>query len=209
MTERQRRRGHVRRETTETQIEVMLDLDAPLSAEQLTEAAEGPAIATGMGFFDHMLEQIARHGRIGLALRCAGDLHIDTHHSVEDCGIAIGQALDQALGERRGIGRYGSALIPLDEALVRVVVDLSGRPFVYSDCPLAVERIGDFETETLDEFLRALAVNARMTLHAEFLHGHNAHHLVEALFKGLGRALAEASAETGVAGEVPSTKGVL
>ncbi|MDI9497038.1 MAG: imidazoleglycerol-phosphate dehydratase HisB [Bacillota bacterium] len=197
MSDNAGRSGLCRRQTAETCISVQIELDR----------SEPVRIATGIPFFDHMLNQIARHGRFGLVLEAEGDLEVDCHHTVEDCGLALGAALDEALGERRGIARYATAHVPMDEALVRVVLDLSGRPFLHANLPLAVERIGSFETETLVEFLRALTVTGRLTLHADFLHGVNAHHLVEALFKALGRALRDAVRLEG--DWLPSTKGVL
>ncbi|MDI9470354.1 MAG: imidazoleglycerol-phosphate dehydratase HisB [Bacillota bacterium] len=197
MSDTSGRSGLCQRETAETRIRVQIELDR----------SEPVRIHTGIPFFDHMLNQIARHGRFGLVLEADGDLEVDCHHTVEDCGLALGAALDQALGERRGIARYATAYVPMDEALARVVLDLSGRPYLHANLPLDVERIGSFETQTLVEFLRALTVTGRLTLHADFLHGVNAHHLVEALFKALGRALRDAVRLEG--DWLPSTKGVL
>jgi imidazoleglycerol-phosphate dehydratase len=192
------RRASVKRTTKETLIELELLLDGSGSAE----------IETGIGFLDHMLDALVRHARLDLALRCQGDLDIDDHHSAEDCALALGQAIDQALGERRGISRFGHAYAPLDEALARVVVDLSGRPFAHVDLGLRRERIGEIASENLAHVFHSLAVAARMTLHVDVLSGDNDHHRAEAAFKALALALRDAVARTGT-DEVPSTKGVL
>jgi imidazoleglycerol-phosphate dehydratase len=190
------------RTTRETDISVRIDLDGTGEAE----------VRTGVGFFDHMLDALARHGMFDLQVRCEGDLHIDAHHTVEDVGIAIGAAFLEALGDKRGIARYADATVPLDEALVRAVVDVSGRPFVHFQVPLPAgqPRIGDFDAALSAEFWRAFATEARITLHLDGIRGDNAHHVVEATFKAGARALDAATridprrAET-----VPSTKGVL
>lgn len=192
------RRASIHRRTGETDVRVELVLDGSGRAE----------IASGLGFLDHMLHALARHGRFDLRLSCKGDLHVDDHHTVEDCALALGQALDAALGNRAGIARFGGAYAPLDEALARVVVDLSGRPWAEVDLGLSRERLGDVSCENFPHFFRSLAVSGRMALHVDVLRGGNDHHRVEAAFKALALALREAVARTGEA-EVPSTKGVL
>ena len=190
------------RKTRETEITLRLDLDGTGEAH----------VETGIGFFDHMLGALARHGMFDLEVRCAGDLHIDAHHTVEDVGIVLGAAFAEALGEKRGVARFADATVPLDEALVRAVVDLSGRPFLHFDVdtPLGQPRIGDFDAALSGEFWRAFATEARVTLHLDGLRGVNAHHLVEATFKAAARALDSATRlDDRRAGEVPSTKGVL
>lgn len=191
------RRAEVRRETKETRIELVLVLDG----------AGESRVRTGLGFLDHMLTALAKHGRFDLELACAGDLEVDDHHTVEDCALALGRAIDEALGERRGIRRFGAAYAPLDEALARVVVDLSGRPFAHVDLGLVREKVGDVACENLDHFFRSLAMSGRMALHVDLLRGTNDHHRTEAAFKALALALREAVAVEG--GGVPSTKGVL
>src|SRR6056297_1164860 len=194
------RRATVSRKTTETDVTVELDLDG----------AGRHDCATGVGFFDHMLDQLARHGLLDLTVKAEGDRWIDDHHTVEDAGIALGRALDEALGDKRSIRRYGSCLLPMDEALVRAALDLSGRPFLVWKVDFAVERIGGFDAQLVREFFTALAMNARMTLHVERLDGENAHHVAEAAFKAVARALREAvEPDPRRAGEIPSTKGAL
>lgn len=193
------RKAVVSRETRETRIQLELTLDA----------GEGTDITTGVGFFDHMLEQLARHGSFGLKVACTGDLHVDDHHTVEDVGIALGMALKQALGDCAGIARYGHAVIPMDESLVMCAVDISGRGLSVVDLTLTSERVGQFASEMALEFMRALAMNAGITLHIRKLAGGNAHHVLEAAFKSLGRALAAAVAVIQSGGPIPSTKGVL
>lgn len=188
------RRGEVRRTTKETDIRVRVDLDAT-----------GTEIATGIGFFDHMLDQLAAHGGFRLELACEGDLHIDEHHTVEDCALALGEALDQALGDRRGIGRYGFTL-PMDESLAQVAVDLSGRPVFVFEADFPRDAVGELSTEMVRHFFASLAQALRAALHLE-VKGENTHHMVEALFKGAGRALRPALARSG--SELPSTKGLL
>lgn len=188
------------RQTQETDIHVTLDLDGQGKSE----------ISTGVGFLDHMLILLARHAQINLTVKAEGDLYIDAHHTVEDVGIVIGQALARALGDKRGIGRYGQALIPMDEALLEAVVDLSGRPFLVFNVELHTPQVGDFETQLTEEFFRALAFNAGMTLHLSCRYGKNDHHIIEGLFKALARALADAvRIDLSRGGQIPSTKGVL
>jgi imidazoleglycerol-phosphate dehydratase len=188
----------VERVTGETRIELSLDLDG---------SGKG-RIDTGIGFLDHMLEALKKHARFDLELRCEGDVEVDDHHSAEDVALALGQALSEALGERRGIRRFGHAYAPLDEALARVVVDFSGRPFARVELGFRRETIGQIATENLTHVFVSLAMAARMALHVEVLHGDNDHHRAEAAFKALALALRDAVAEDGT-DEVPSTKGVL
>lgn len=191
------RHAEVRRTTNETDIAVSLTIDGSGSAE----------IETGIGFFDHMLELFAHHGRFDLAVKAVGDLHVDAHHTVEDTALALGQALTQALGDKRGIRRYGSFLLPMDEVLAMVALDLSGRPYFIHDLQLAGVRIGAFDGDLAAHFFRSLAMQAGITLHVRLLSGGDAHHVVEAVFKGVARALAQACERSG--GGVPSTKGTL
>lgn len=195
-----KRQAQIRRETNETQIELTLDLDGSGTHD----------LDTGVGFFDHMLSHIARHGMIDLTVKATGDLHVDAHHLVEDVGIVLGMALEQSLGDKRGIVRFGHAFCPLDEALVEVSLDLSGRSHLEFDLDLPAGKIGDFDSELVLEFFRGLAANARMTLHIRRQAGVNSHHLAEAAFKSFGRALRMAVEEDPrAAGTVPSTKGTL
>lgn len=187
-----------RRNTGETSVELRLDLDGSGRTE----------ISTGLRFLDHMLDALARHARLDLTLKCEGDLEVDDHHTVEDCAIVLGKALDELLGERRGITRFGSAYAPLDEALARVVVDLSGRPWPEVDLGLRRERLGAVACENLTHFLQTLAIEGRMALHVDVLRGANDHHRAEAAFKALALALRAALTRDG-ADAVPSTKGVL
>jgi imidazoleglycerol-phosphate dehydratase len=193
------RRATIERRTGETDISLILDLDG-------TGAAE---IATGVGFFDHMLALFARHGLFDLHVRAAGDLHVDAHHTVEDVGICLGQALAAAVGDKSGIRRYGQRLLPMDESLVVAAVDLGGRAFFAWDVPLPTVALGAFATELAEEFWRAVATEARMNLHVRSLAGCNAHHLIEATFKAVARALREAVERDPRQAGVPSTKGVL
>ncbi|MDR2011633.1 MAG: bifunctional histidinol-phosphatase/imidazoleglycerol-phosphate dehydratase HisB [Rhodanobacter sp.] len=190
------RRAQVRRITRETRIEVDVDLDATTR----------PAIATGIGFFDHMLEQLGVHGGFALQLRCTGDLHIDEHHTVEDCALALGEALREALGDRRGIGRYGFVL-PMDESLVQVAIDLSGRPCCVFEGTFARDNVGALPSELVPHFFRSLADALGANIHLS-VRGENAHHMIEACFKAVGRALRQAIRRDGVT-EVPSSKGLL
>jgi imidazoleglycerol-phosphate dehydratase len=194
------RKGAVSRKTKETGIEVSVDLDGTGVAR----------IATGIGFFDHMLEQLARHSLIDIEIRAAGDLQIDQHHTVEDTGIALGQAVRQALGDMAGIARFGSVLLPMDESLTRVAVDISGRPFLVFRTKFPQAKIGAFDSELVREFFQAFATHATMNIHVETLYGENAHHIAESSFKGLARALrAAVELDRRQMGAIPSTKGSL
>lgn len=192
--------AEVSRETKETQIRVKINLDGTGQNQ----------LATGIGFFDHMLEQIARHGLIDLEVMAKGDLHIDGHHTVEDVGITLGMALAQAVGDKKGIQRYGHAYVPLDEALSRVVIDLSGRPGLDMHLPFKSGMIGQFDTQLTYEFFQGLVNHAFMTLHIDNLKGENAHHQAETVFKAFGRALRQAvTPDPRAANQIPSTKGSL
>ena len=192
--------AEISRKTRETDIQVRLALDGAGKAQ----------IATGIGFFDHMLEALARHALFDLDVRAKGDLHVDQHHTVEDVGIVVGQALARALGDRRGIRRYGEATVPLDDALARVVVDVSGRPYVaFHADPPTWQKLGDYDVALTPEFFRALATHGGLTLHVDLLRGQNAHHVVEAVFKAAARALGDATRLDPRVQDVPSTKGSL
>lgn len=194
------RSATITRKTAETDITVTVTLDGTGSYDN----------ATGIGFFDHMLDQLARHALIDMTVRCDGDRHIDDHHSVEDVGIALGQALGRALGDKRGIRRYGACLLPMDDALVRAALDLSGRPFLVWNMELPTAKIGTFDAELVREFFQALSTHSGMTLHLDALHGINSHHLAEAAFKAVARALREAVEPDPRKGDaIPSTKGAL
>lgn len=193
------RTGQVDRKTSETEIKLTLTLDGEGRSE----------VRTGIPFFDHMLTLFARHGLFDLSVEAKGDIEVDFHHTVEDVGIAIGAALSKALGDKAGICRYGHAYVPMDEALARVVVDCSGRPFLAYEAPRGVEAIGLFPFQLVEEFLRALAVNAGLTLHVSILAGRDAHHMAEGIFKALGRALDVAVSHDDRVKGIPSTKGVL
>ena len=194
------RQAEISRKTGETDIRIALTLEGTGKA----------AVDTGVGFLDHMLELFARHGRFDLQAACRGDTRVDDHHSVEDIGIALGQALDQALGDRKGIVRYGQMILPMDESLVLSAVDLSGRGFLAYDLRIPTEKVGTFDTELTEEFFRAFAHNARCTLHIRQLAGGNSHHIIEAAFKSVARSLRTAvRTDPECAGEIPSTKGVL
>jgi imidazoleglycerol-phosphate dehydratase len=194
------RSATVKRKTKETDISVSVDLDGSGRSE----------IATGIGFLDHMLEQLARHGLFDLAVKAKGDLHIDQHHTTEDVGIVLGQALKQALGTRAGISRYADVHLPMDEAMTRCAIDLSGRPYLVWKVTFSRPRIGDFDTELIHEFFQAFAQNAGITLHIENLYGRNNHHIAETCFKAVARALCSAVAIDPRQGDrVPSTKGRL
>lgn len=194
------RTATVERNTLETRILVAIDLDGCGQAE----------LQSGIPFLDHMLDQVARHGLIDLRLRAEGDLHIDAHHSVEDIGITLGQAIAKAVGDKQGIRRYGHAYVPLDEALARVVVDFSGRPGLEYRVKFARARIGDFDVDLFHEFFQGLVNHAAITLHIDRLRGNNAHHVAETIFKAFGRALRMAlEADPRMSGQLPSTKGCL
>jgi imidazoleglycerol-phosphate dehydratase len=193
------RRAYLRRKTRETDVSLGLELDGRGNAE----------VATGIGFLDHMLTALATHGRLDLKVECRGDLRVDAHHSIEDVAIVLGDALHQALGDRRGIARFGHAYVPLDEALARCVIDLSGRPYLHCDVRFDAPQVGVMPTEMFEDFFRALANHARMTLHLDLIRGRNSHHVAEALFKALARALAMAVAVDPRQGGIPSTKGSL
>ncbi|PKN80048.1 MAG: imidazoleglycerol-phosphate dehydratase HisB [Chloroflexi bacterium HGW-Chloroflexi-9] len=194
------RRATVERNTAETQVRVELNLDGTGRVE----------VATGVGFYDHMLTAFARHGRFDLVVKATGDLHIDEHHTMEDIALALGQAVDQALGGREGIVRMGDALVPLDEALVQAVIDISGRPFAAVSLDFIGERMGEAPTQMVSHVLRSFATTAKITLHVRQLAGANDHHIAEATMKALGRALDAAVAlDPRIAGQVPSTKETL
>lgn len=190
----------ITRTTAETDISVELNLDGTGVYDN----------QTGVGFFDHMLDQLSRHALIDMTVRATGDLHIDDHHTVEDVGIAIGQALTQAMGDKTGIVRYGSCLLPMDDALVRAALDLSARPFLIWNVDLPTQKIGTFDTELVREFFQALSTHGGITLHIDMLHGVNSHHIAEAAFKAVARALRDAlETDPRKADAVPSTKGAL
>lgn len=191
------RHSEVSRETAETAVKLSLELDGSGRSE----------IDTGVGFLDHMLTLLALHGGFDLAVSCKGDLNVDAHHSVEDIGLCFGAALAQALGKKRGINRYGSILLPMDEALILCAVDLSGRPCLRYTANIPSQKVGEFDTELAREFFQAVANTALMSLHIRQLDGENSHHIIEGMFKAFGRALRQAVAVTG--GALPSTKGVL
>lgn len=194
------RTAEVERNTSETQIRIRLDLDG---------GGKG-VFDTGVPFLDHMLDQVARHGLIDLDIRARGDLYIDAHHTVEDIGITLGQAVERAVGDKQGIRRYGHAYVPLDEALSRVVVDFSGRPGLSYDVTFPRARIGDFDVDLFGEFFRGFVNHAKLTLHIDSLKGQNAHHVAETIFKAFGRALRMAlEADPRMQGTIPSTKGTL
>jgi len=194
------RKGSVKRTTKETDIDVSVNLDG-------TGAAQ---IATGIGFLDHMLDLLARHSRVDMTVQAKGDLHIDHHHTTEDVGIALGQAVRQALGDMKGITRYADVHLPMDEALTRVAIDVSGRPMLVFKVKFMRDKIGSFDTELVNEWFQAFAMNSGITLHVETLYGSNDHHISESCFKGLARALRAAFAvDARAANEIPSTKGTL
>lgn len=194
------RKATIQRDTLETQIAVTVNLDGSGKGE----------FDTGVPFLEHMMDQIARHGMIDLKVTCRGDTHIDDHHSVEDIGITIGQAVNQALGSKKGIRRYGHAYVPLDEALSRVVIDFSGRPGLVMNIPFTQKRIGNFDTELFWEFFQGFVNHAHVTLHVDCLRGHNAHHQIETVYKAFGRAVRMALERDERLGDaMPSTKGTL
>jgi imidazoleglycerol-phosphate dehydratase len=197
---RKGRTATVKRATKETDIEVAVDLDGKGVSD----------VSTGIGFFDHMLDLLARHSRIDITVKAKGDLHIDHHHTTEDVGIALGQAVKQALGDMKGITRYASLYMPMDEALTRVAIDVSGRPFLVFKAKFGRDKVGAFDTELVQEWFQAFAMNCGVTLHVETLYGTNDHHIAESCFKGLARVLRAALAiDPRAAGEIPSTKGSL
>ncbi|MDD9921031.1 MAG: imidazoleglycerol-phosphate dehydratase HisB [Boseongicola sp.] len=194
------RTANIARKTAETDISVEINLDGTGVYDN----------ETGVGFFDHMLDQLARHSLIDMTIRASGDLHIDDHHTVEDTGIALGQALSAALGDKKGIRRYGACLLPMDDALVRSALDLSGRPFLVWNVELPTPKIGSFDTELVREFFQAFSTHGGITLHVDALHGLNSHHIAEAAFKSVARALREAvETDPRKADAIPSTKGAL
>ena len=194
------RRETIERNTAETKISVTLNLDGTGKYDN----------QTGVGFFDHMLDQLSRHSLIDLTIRAAGDYHIDDHHTVEDTGIAIGQAIAKALGDKKGINRYGSCLLAMDDAQIRCALDLSARPFLIFNVDFPTQKIGTFDTELVREFFQALSTHGGITLHIDKLHGFNSHHIAEAAFKSVARALRQAvETDPRMAGSLPSTKGAL
>lgn len=198
-TEKPERTAHVERMTRETKIVLTLNLDGSGKAE----------VDTGIGFFDHMLNSFARHGFFDLTCKVEGDLYVDSHHTIEDTGIVLGQAIREAAGEKKGIRRYGHFLLPMDETLVLSAVDLSGRPYLVCNLPFTVENVGGFATEMVREFFYAVSYSAAMNLHLKLVHGSNNHHIMEAAFKAFAKALDEATAYDGRIQDVLSTKGAL
>jgi imidazoleglycerol-phosphate dehydratase len=194
------RSATITRNTAETQISVTINLDGTGQYDN----------QTGVGFFDHMLDQLSRHSLIDMTIRAAGDYHIDDHHTVEDTGIALGQAIVQAVGDKKGINRYGSCLLPMDDALVRAALDISARPFLVFNLDMPTQKIGTFDTELVREFFQALSTHAGLTLHIDQLHGLNSHHIAEAAFKSVARALRQAvEIDPRMSQALPSTKGAL
>ncbi len=194
------REAHIKRKTNETDIEMTLSLDGTGKNE----------IDTGCGFLDHMLELFARHGRMDLTVRCVGDTHVDYHHTVEDVGIVLGQAFAKAVGEKRGISRYGSILLPMDETLILASIDISGRAYLNYDVHIPTPAVGGMDTELVEEFFISFVRNSDITLHIKQLEGKNSHHIIEGIFKAFGRALCKAVFEDKtLGGEIPSTKGIL
>ena len=194
------RSATITRNTAETQISVTINLDGTGQYDN----------QTGVGFFDHMLDQLSRHSLIDMTIRASGDYHIDDHHTVEDTGIALGQAIVQAVGDKKGINRYGSCLLPMDDALVRTALDISARPFLVFNLDMPTQKIGNFDTELVREFFQALSTHAGLTLHMDQLHGLNSHHIAEAAFKSVARALRQAAEiDPRMSQALPSTKGAL
>jgi imidazoleglycerol-phosphate dehydratase len=187
----------VERKTTETDISLKLNLDGQGSFQ----------IDTGIGFFDHMLSHLAKHGKMDMTLRAKGDLHVDAHHTVEDVAICLGQALCDALGDKKGIGRFGDSVVPMEDAKAQATVDLSGRPYLIYRAKYNTQKIGDFDVECIEEFLRAFSTTGKFNLHIDVPYGINSHHIAEAIFKALGQAMAAAVKIVG--GDIPSTKGIL
>lgn len=210
------RQARVHRKTAETDVDVFLGLDTGCSSSSTARAdaarayagTGAPDISASCGFLEHMLRLLAFHGRLDLKIQAIGDVEVDCHHLVEDVGICMGHALCQALGTKQGITRFGSAIVPMDDALCTAVVDLSGRPYLHFNVPMPCAKVGDFDTELVEEFMRALAMQGQLTLHLDLLHGSNTHHIIEAAFKALALALRQAVA-LDAACTVPSTKGVL
>lgn len=193
------RKACIQRETNETKVQVMLNIDGRGQSD----------IDTGIGFLDHMLGQLCRHGLMDLQMKAFGDTRVDYHHTVEDMGIVLGQALFTALGDKKGIMRYSTVFTPMDESFSMVALDISGRPYLYYDVSFTGERTGDFDLELVEEFLRAFVVHGGLTLHVKLIHGSNNHHIAESIFKGLGRALDRASLVDKRVEGIPSTKGIL
>jgi len=194
------RNANIDRKTTETDISLSFNLDGSGQYQ----------LNTGCGFFDHMLQLFTAHGKFDLSVECTGDTHVDFHHTIEDIGISLGNALSQALSDKRGITRYGSVLLPMDESLALVSIDISGRSFINFDVTMPQSRVGDFDTELVEEFFTSLARAASITLHIKLLEGKNTHHIIECIFKAFGRALQKACfIDKNVGGEIPSTKGLL
>ena len=194
------RSATITRNTAETQISVTINLDGTGQYDN----------QTGVGFFDHMLDQLSRHSLIDMTIRAAGDYHIDDHHTVEDTGIALGQAIIQAVGDKKGINRYGSCLLPMDDALVRAALDISARPFLVFNLDMPTQKIGNFDTELVREFFQSLSTHAGLTLHIDQLHGLNSHHIAEVAFKSVARALRQAvEIDPRMSQALPSTKGAL
>jgi imidazoleglycerol-phosphate dehydratase len=193
------RKANIKRNTNETQIQLSLNLDGTGKSD----------IDTGVGFFDHMLTHIARHGLFDLTVKCDGDLDVDAHHTVEDIGICLGQVIETALDDKRGIVRFGAATVPMEDALAEVSVDLCGRPYCVYNAAYRTEKIGEFDVELVEEFARAFSNNGRFNLHINCRYGTNSHHIAEAIFKALGRALRTAVSSDPRTNEIPSTKGVL
>ena len=194
------RKADITRKTAETEISVVVNLDG----------SGVYAVKTGVGFFDHMVDQLSRHSLIDISMTATGDLHIDDHHTVEDCGIALGQALARALGDKRGINRYGQCNLAMDDAQIATALDLSGRPYLVWNVAFPTAKIGTFDTELVREFFQALSTHAGITLHVDMIHGINSHHIAEAAFKSVARALRQAvEQDPRQAGAIPSTKGAL
>ncbi len=191
--------GSLERNTGETKIKAAINLDGKGEVE----------CETGIGFFDHMLTLFAAHGRMDLKLMVEGDLEVDGHHTIEDAGIVLGKAFSMALGDKKGIKRYGTAFVPMDESLAFVSLDISGRPYLHMDFPALTPMVGGFDTQLLEEFFRAFSVHSGITLHVRVLYGRNTHHMIEAAFKAFGRAISQAAAKDSQWGGVPSTKGLL
>ena len=193
------RKSEIKRKTNETKIELSINLDGTGKAKN----------STGVGFFDHMLDHVARHGLFDLTVKADGDLHVDAHHTVEDVGICLGQAIEKALGDKKGIVRFGSAQVPMEDSMAQVSVDLCGRAYCVYQADYSTDKIGEFDVELVEEFMRSFSNNARMNLHVKVDYGTNSHHIAEAIFKALGRSLAQAVRLDDRIDDVPSTKGIL